>query len=138
MPDRETRGFESDTCHHPTLVNLYECDIGEGTRIGVFVEIGKTVKIGKRCKIQSFAYIPEGVTIGDDVFIGPHVCFTNSKHPMTGEEYIKTIVQDGVVIGAGAVILPGVVIGHDAVIGAGSVVTKVVLPGKTVKGNPAK
>lgn len=137
MPVENVEGFEGCEYHHIDLLNLYECEIGEGTKIGTFVEIGRGVKIGKRCKIQSFAFIPEGVIIGDDVFIGPHVCFCNTKHPMTGEEYIATIVQDGAIIGAGSVILPGVTIETKAVVGAGSVVTKNVSCGTTVMGNPA-
>ncbi len=138
MPVENVKGFENCICPHPELVNLYGCEIGEGTKIGTFVEIGRGVVIGKRCKIQSGVFIPEGVIIGDDVFIGPHVCFCNSKFPMAGEEYMTTNVGDYVVIGAGAVILPGASIGHGSVIGAGAVVTKAVGSGITVMGNPAK
>src|SRR5688572_3349543 len=55
----------------PDLVNLYGCEIGDQTKVGAFVEIRKGVKIGARCKIQAFAFIPEGVTVEDGVFIGP-------------------------------------------------------------------
>ena len=138
MPIVNVTGFENCICHHPELVNLYECEIGEGSKIGAFVEIGAGVTIGKRCKIQSFAFIPPGVTIGDDVFIGPHSCFTNSKRPMTGEQYKATFVMNRAVVGAGAIILPGLIIGEGAIIGAGAVVTKNVAPWITVVGNPAK
>lgn len=138
MPVNNVKGFEKCICHHPELVNLYDCEIGEWTKIAAFVEIGKGVKIGKRCKIQAHAFIPEGAIIGDDVFIGPHACFCNVKHPMTGENYQKTYIGDNVVIGAGAVILPGARIGGGCVIGAGAVVTKDIMPCSTVKGNPAK
>ena len=87
MPVINVKGFENIICHHPELVNLYECEIGEGTKIGAFVEIGRGVVIGKRCKIQSGAFIPEGVIVGDDVFIGPNATFCNVKYPMTEEEY---------------------------------------------------
>lgn len=136
----DVTGFDHCICHHPDLVNLYGCSIGYGTRIGSFVEIGFGVVLGTYCKVQSFAFIPHGVEIGDRVFIGPHVCFTNVKRPdlfSAKPDFLTTIVEDGAVIGAGAVILPGVRIGEGALIGAGSVVTKDVAPWATVKGNPA-
>jgi len=141
MPIIDVKGIENCIIHHPELVNLYGCDIGEGTKIGAFVEIGRGAVIGKRCKIQSFAYIPGPVDIEDDVFIGPHVCFTNVLRPdpySAALGYIGTLVRSGVMIGAGAVILPGVTIGQKASVGAGAVVTKNVGPGITVVGNPAR
>ena len=138
MPVINVKGFENCTYHHMDLLNLYECEIGEGTKLGSFVEIGRNVKIGKRCKIQSFSFLPEGTVIGDDVFIGPHVCFCNAKRPMTGEKYGRTVVGDGAVIGAGAIILPGITIGKKAFVGAGAVVTKDVEAETMVYGNPAK
>ena len=137
MPIVNVKGFENCICHHPELVNLYECEIGEGTKIGTFVEIGRGVVIGRQCKIESHAFIPEGVRIGNFVFIGPGAIFCNVKYPMTGEKYHFTTVRDGAVVGAGAVILPGLVIGEKAIIGAGAVVTKNVDSGITVIGNPA-
>ena len=72
--------------YHPDLVNLYGCEIGDNTKIGAFVEIRAQVKIGRNCKIQAFAFMPEGVTIEDEVFIGPHVCFTNDRYPKAASE----------------------------------------------------
>jgi len=138
MPIVNVKGIENCIIHHPELVNLYECEIGEGTKIGAFIEIGAGVTIGKRCKIESFAFIPPGIIIGDDVFVGPHACFCNTKHPMKGEKYLPTFVMNKVVIGAGAVILPNIVIGEGAVIGAGSVVVSDVKPDSVICGNPAK
>lgn len=114
--------------------------IGKGTKIAAFVEIGRGVIIGKNCKIQAFTFIPPGVIIEDDVFIGPHVCFTNDKYPKTqGEwEQRQTLVKRGASIGAAATILPGITIGEGATVGAGSVVTHNVAANKTVVGNPAE
>ena len=39
--------------HHPELVNLYGCVIGDETKIGAFVEIQKNAVVGSRCKISS-------------------------------------------------------------------------------------
>lgn len=125
--------------HHPHLSNIHpEAKIGEEVTVHSHVWIGRDVSIGNYTKVQAFAFIPDGVEIGEHCFIGPHACFTNDPHPPSGgKEWKRTIVQDGAVIGAGAVILPGVVIGRSAVVGAGAVVTKTVQPGVTVVGNPA-
>lgn len=108
--------------------------IGSGGSIHAFVWIGDVV-IGNNVKIQPYAFIPTGVTIEDDCFIGPHVCFTNDKYPPSnGKGWTTTLVERGAVIGAGAVILPGITIGQKAVIGAGSLVTHSVPAGEIVKG----
>lgn len=122
---------------HPELVNLYGCEIGCNTKIGAFVEIGQGVRIGKYCKIEANAFLPEGLLIGDHVFIGPMVAFCNTKYPMQDDPYQTTVVGDNVVIGANSTILPGLRIGMNSIIGAGSVVTRDVGAGITVVGNPA-
>lgn len=121
-------------------VNLYGCEIGEDCKVGSYVEVGRDVRIGDRCKIEAFAFIPTGVTIEDEVFIGPHAVFTNDRRPSaTGEwEVLPTLVRKGASIGAGAVILCGITVGERAVVGAGSVVTRDVPDGTTVVGNPAR
>ena len=142
MPVNNVNGLKYyPICKHPNIVNLYDCSIGIGSSIASFVEIGRGVTIGDRVKVQAFAFIPEGVSIGNDVFIGPHVCFTNVKEPNPYEKvrvFEKTEVEEGVVIGAGAVILPGITIGRNAFVAAGSVVTKNVLADTRVAGNPAR
>jgi len=118
-----------------SFVNLYGCEIGDGTKIGAFVEIQNNAKIGKNCKISSHTFICEGVTIEDNVFVGHNVTFINDKYPRaTGPsgnlqtesewECIPTLVKKGASIGSGAVILCGVTIGINAIVGAGAVVTK--------------
>ena len=121
----------------PALSNIGECVIGNNCTIHSHVWIADRVKIGDRCKIQAFAFIPEGVHIGDDVFIGPRVTFTNDKNPPSAQ-WADTIVEDGVSIGAGSVILPGITLGKGCKIGAGSVVTKNVPPNTLVCGVPAR
>jgi acetyltransferase-like isoleucine patch superfamily enzyme len=136
------------TIYHPELVNLYGCEIGDGCKIGSFVEIRRQVAIGRNVKIQAFAFIPEGVTIEDGVFIGPHVCFTNDIYPrainpdgsLMGAddwEIIPTWVRTGASIGANATILCGVTVGEHALVGAGAVVTRDVPPYAIVTGVPA-
>jgi len=128
---------EETIIRQPDLVNIYKCTIGNNCKIAAFVEIGEGVVIGDRCKIQAFCFIPWGVTIGNDVFIGPNVIFTNVKYPPSPrDEWLTTVIEDNVSIGAGSRILPGIKIGHGALIGAGTVVTKDVLPNMLVTGVP--
>ena len=121
--------------------NIFGCEIGDNCKIAAFTEIQKGVKIGDRCAIEAFVFIPSGVTIEDEVFLGPHVCFTNDLKPRAVNpswKEIPTIVKKGASIGASSTIVCGVTIGEKAMVAAGSVVTKDV-PAKTlVAGNPAR
>jgi UDP-2-acetamido-3-amino-2,3-dideoxy-glucuronate N-acetyltransferase len=122
------------------FVNLYGCKIGKDCKIAAFAEIQRNVILGDRCKIEAYAFIPSGVTIEDEVFVGPHTVFTNDLHPRAiGDwEITPTVVRRGASIGAGAVVVCGITIGEGAMVGAGSVVTKDVPPHSLVVGNPAK
>ena len=121
-------------------VNLYGCRIGRDCKIAAYVEIQRGVEIGDRCKIEAFAFIPTGVMIEDEVFIGPHACFTNDRRPKAVGDWnvTKTSVKKGASIGANATIICGVTIGENALVAAGAVVTKDVPAGVSVAGNPAK
>lgn len=124
----------------PKLVNLYECEIGDNSFIGPFVEIQKGVIIGRRCKIQSHSFICEGVTIGDDVFIGHGVMFTNDLYPVTNDpnwKLRKTFVNKKASIGNNVTLLP-IEVGEGSLIGAGAVVTEDVPDYAIVAGNPAR
>ena len=100
--------------HHPSLVNLYGCTIGDETKIGSFVEIQKNAVVGARSKISSHSFICEGVTIEDEVFVGHGVMFINDRFPRAttnGElqseaswEVVPTVVKRGASIGTGAVV----------------------------------
>lgn len=131
------------------FANLYGCRIGEGSRIGPFVEIQKGVVVGARCKISSHSFVCEGVELGDEVFIGHGVVFTNDRYPraVTADGLLqadgdwlleRTIVRRGASIGSGAIILCGLTIGENAIVGAGSVVTHDVPDGAVVVGSPAR
>jgi acetyltransferase-like isoleucine patch superfamily enzyme len=123
--------------------------LGDGTKIGAFVEIQKNAAIGARCKISSHTFICEGVEIEDEVFVGHGVMFINDKRPRataaTGAvqteadwAVIPTRVCRGASIGSGVVIMCGVTIGPGAIVGAGAVVTHDVPAGTVVVGVPAR
>lgn len=148
-PHRELRDVRMgrDVVVHG-FTNLYDCEIGAGTRIGTFVEIQAGARIGTSCKVQSHTFICEGVRIGDRVFVGHAVTFINDKRPRASDgdgrllgatdwTLLRTEVEDEVSIGSGATILGGVRLGRGATIGAGSVVTRDVAASTTVAGNPA-
>ena len=136
------------TIHHPDLVNLYGCSIGDSTRVGAFVEIQKNATVGARCKISSHTFICEGVDIEDEVFIGHGVMFINDPYPrattggvpQTEADWtiVPTRVRRGASIGSGAVIMCGVTIGERALVGAGAVVTHDVPADAVVAGVPAR
>ena len=131
------------------FVNLYGCEIGDGSKIGSFVEIQKGARVGRNCKISSHTFICEGVTIEDEVFIGHGVIFVNDKYPRATSpggalqsyadwKVVPTVVKRGASIGSGVTILCGVTIGEGALVGAGAVVTDDVPAKATVAGNPAR
>lgn len=119
---------------------IYDTKMGQNTKVGSHCTIGG-VSIGANCKIEDHAFIPPGVTLGNNVFVGPHVCFTNDKYPDAApRKWVQreTVVKDGASIGANATILSGITIGEKAMVGAGSVVTKDVADGAVVYGDGAK
>lgn len=135
--------------HHPDLVNLYGCRIGDGCNIGAFVEIQRDATLGRNVKVQAFAFIPSGVTIEDGVFVGPHACFTNDHWPRAVKpdltpagaadwRVVPTLVRQGASIGANATIRCGVTIGRWAMVAAGAVVTRDVPDHTLVAGVPAR
>jgi acetyltransferase-like isoleucine patch superfamily enzyme len=133
--------------------------IGEGTRVWQYVVILPGAVIGRDGNICSHCFIEnnvvvgdrvtvkcgvqlwDGVTLEDDVFVGPNVTFTNDLQPRSrnaAAKLLPTLVKKGASIGANATILPGLTIGAGAMVGAGSVVTKDVPPRALVVGNPAR
>jgi len=140
--------FGEDVVVH-AFANLYGCSIGDGTRIGTYVEVQRGARIGARCKIQSHTFVCEGVEIEDEVFVGHGVMFINDKYPRATSDQgdllareawnlLPTVVEARASIGSGAVILGGIRVGAGALVGAGAVVTGDVPAGAVAWGVPAR
>jgi len=121
--------------------------VRENTRIGDHVVIGTNsiidgnTEIGDFVKIESNCYIPTHVKIGSRVFFGPNVTLTNDKYPLKLRDKYKPdgpVIEDGVTLGAGVVVLPGICIGADSMISAGAVVTHDIPPKSLVTGIPGR
>jgi UDP-2-acetamido-3-amino-2,3-dideoxy-glucuronate N-acetyltransferase len=133
--------------------------VGDGTRVWAFSHILPGARIGRDCNICDHTFIEndvivgdrvtikcgvqlwDGVTIEDDVFIGPNAAFSNDPFPRSKqypERLLPTVVKKGASIGANATLLPGIVIGEKAMVGGGAVVTRDVPPNSIVTGNPAR
>ena len=143
---------------HP-LSDVQTVQLGDGTQVWQFCVILAGATIGRACNINAQVFIENDVNIGDrvtvkcgvqlwdglsvedDVFIGPNVTFTNDKTPRSKQypsSFQRIHIGAGASIGANATILGGITIGAGAMIGAGSVVTKDVPAGELWLGNPAR
>ena len=148
----------SDVFIHPLAVVDDGVQIGKGTKVWHFAHVRGTAIVGQNCilgkgvyidadveigsnvKIQNGVSVYQGVTVEDDVFLGPHMTFTNDMYPRAfGEswEVSKTLVKRGASIGAHAVIICNITLGEYCMIGSGAVVTKDVPAHGLVVGNPA-
>ncbi len=121
--------------------NIYNSTIGNDNKIAAFVEIGGA-KIESNNKIEAMVFIPLGVTIGNNCFIGPGVKFANDKYPQVVDDKWewtlgKIDVGDYVAIGIGSIILPNVKIGEHTFIAADSLVVSDIPPHSFVMGRPA-
>lgn len=116
--------------------------LGLACNLGQNVSIGEGVTIGNRCKIQNNVSVYAGVTLEDEVFLGPSCVFTNVSNPRAGVNrrglYEKTHVRRGASIGANATVVCGVTIGRHAFIAAGTVVTRDVPDYALVMGVPGR
>ena len=143
---------------HPMAV-VESTQIGSGTRVWAFAHILPGAVVGSDCNICDQTFIEndvivgdrvtikcgvqlwDGITIQEDVFVGPNATFTNDPFPRSRQRpqsFSRTVVQAGASIGANATILPGLTVGRGAMVGAGAVVTRSVPPHAIVIGNPAR
>ena len=113
--------------------------IGDDCSVGTNAVLEAGNRIGNGSRIHSGCFL-EHTTLGERVFLAPHVVFTDDPHPMC-PRYLECVlgatIEDDVSIGANTTILPGLRIGAGSLIGAGSVVTKHIEAGSVAAGNPA-
>ncbi|AUC93055.1 transferase [Bradyrhizobium sp. SK17] len=102
-------------------------------------QVGRNVFINQNCTLYDLG----GITIADDVMIGPNVSIITSGHPLDPSQRRSVtakpiVIERNVWIAAGATIIGGVTVGENSVVAAGSVVTKDVPPNTLTGGNPAR
>ncbi len=120
-----------------------DCNIGRGAYIG------PGVVLGDACKVQNHALVYEPAVVGDGVFIGPAVVFTNDEFPRAANpdgslkgaddwHAVGVTVERGASIGARSVCIAPLTIGAWALVAAGAVVTRDVPAHALVAGVPAR
>ncbi len=110
------------------------------------VEIPSSVKFGARLRLSHRAHgvvIHPRTAIGDDVTIYHNVTIGRADAHVDGTEsgFAGFVIENGVLIGAGAIILGGAgvtTIGKNSIIGAGAVVMNSTGPCEVWAGNPAR
>jgi UDP-2-acetamido-3-amino-2,3-dideoxy-glucuronate N-acetyltransferase len=123
--------------------------LGKNCIIGRGAYIGTGVTLGDNCKIQNYSLVYEPAKLGNGVFVGPAVVFTNDHFPRAINsdgtlksaddwEPVGVTVEEGASIGARSVCVAPVKIGKWALVAAGAVVVKDVPPYALVAGVPAK
>lgn len=151
----ESGGFSA----HPTALVAPGARVGAGSRVWAFCNLLDGAVVGRDCQICDRVFIEggasvgdrvtikcgvsiwTGVHLGDDVFVGPGVVFTNDPAPRSGrhlDRYPQTRVERGASLGAGAILLPGVKLGEFCFVGAGALVTHDVAPYQLALGQPAR
>lgn len=107
---------------------------------GPEIRVGRNVFINQNCTFYDLG----GLSIGDDVMIGPNVSLITSSHPLAPSERRDgviarpIVIEKNVWIAAGAIVIGGVTIGENSVVAAGAVVTRDVPPDSLVAGNPTR
>lgn len=141
LSDVQTNCIGEDTSVWQFCVILPGARIGGGCNICAQVFIENKVVVGNRVTIKPGVQLWDGITLEDDVFIGPNVTFTNDRVPRSrAKDWLlsETLVCKGASIGANATLVAGITVGQYALIGAGSVVTHDVPPYTVWYGNPAR
>ncbi len=130
-------GFQ--TGHHVMIRE--ENEIGDRVSVGTGTVVEHHVVIEDDVRIHSQAFVPETTVLRAGCWIGPRVCITNARYPLSPNvknELRGAIIGRKAKIGANATLLPAVTVGDDAIVGAGAVVVRDVEAGTVVAGNPAR
>ncbi len=138
LSDVQSKNIGNGTNVWQFCVVLPDAVVGKDCNICSHCFIENKVVVGDRCTVKCGVQLWDGVTLEDDVFIGPNVTFCNDKHPVSRNKNAKlepVLIKKGASVGANATILPGVTIGEKALIAAGAVVTKDVPPNCVFFGN---
>ena len=116
--------------------------IGKNCSLGQNVFVADNVSLGNKVKVQNNVAIYCGITVEDDVFLGPSCVLTNVTNPRSQVNrktlYEKTLIKRGSTIGANATIVCGITLGRYCFVGAGAVLTKDIPDYGLVLGNPGK
>lgn len=128
-------GSDFSTGHHVTVREVSM--IGDRVRLGTLTDIQGRCTIGHDTRMHSNVFVPEYSTIGNYVWLFPHVVLTNDPHPPSDGMHVGATLEDYCSIAASSVLFPGVTIGEGALVGASSLVTRDVRPGVVVAGSPA-
>ena len=126
LSDVQSKNIGENTNIWQYCVVLPNAKIGDNCNICSHCFIENDVVIGNNVTVKNGVYLYDGITIEDDVFIGPNATFCNDRYPKSKNKDFKLepiVIKKGASIGANATILPGVTIGEKALIGAGTVVT---------------
>lgn len=137
LSDVQSKNIGENTNIWQYCVVLPDAKIGDNCNICSHCFIENEVVIGNNVTVKNGVYLYDGVTVEDDVFIGPNATFCNDRYPKSKNKNFKLepiIIKKGASIGANATILPGVTIGEGALVGAGTVVTKDVADNVIYKG----
>ncbi|WP_337587203.1 acyltransferase [Janthinobacterium fluminis] len=102
--------------------------IGEHCNLGQNVYVGNQTVIGHGCRLGNSVAVFSHVELGNFVFCAPFMVFTHIAFPRAcvsrRANFEKTIVKDGVSLGANATVVPGITIGTGTFLAAGSTLTR--------------
>ena len=108
-------------------VVLAGATVGSECNLNCFCFVENDVHIGNRVTVKSGVYLWDGMTVEDEVFIGPNATFTNHRDPRSKtppSEFDRIVLKKGCSVGANATVIGPCTVGVNALVAAGAVVTK--------------
>ena len=137
----QTTNLGEGTAVWQHTVVLKGARVEKGCNLNCFCFVENDVQIGDRVTIKSGVQLWDGITVEDDVFVGPNATFTNHRDPKSQQppvEFDRIVLQKGCSVGANATVIGPCIVGSNSLVAAGAVVTKDVPPNVVVAGNPAR